>query len=286
MPIRLNDALSEMLEGWIEDLSPAWREVFAGVELGFDEVDADLQLLSHEPIFPSRRQFSHLGAPDGAHMLRAFDGIEPDSVRAIMLGQDPYPCMAFSTGRAFDIGSYGSWRDLEGMFTHSMRSLTQCVCAERAGRPELAKSTGEWSDTITAIESSAFELEAPPLLAQTWVDQGVLLLNSSLTISRFAVSGDPHQTRGHMLLWRPFMVRLLRRLLLEKQDRPVIILFGEAAKATYDAAITDLTTSDRIEDSVVETEHPAAGDYFLEKGNPLSQCNALLAARGEKAIDW
>jgi uracil-DNA glycosylase len=203
-----------------------------------------------------------------------------------MLGQDPYPSMAFSTGRAFDIGSYGSWRDLESMFTHSMRSLTQCVCAERAGRPELAKGTDAWPDTITAIESSEFDLEAPPLLAQTWVDQGVLLLNSSLTISRFAVSGDPHQTRGHMLLWRPFMVRLLRRLLLERQDRPVIILFGEAAKATFSAAITDLTTSDRLENSVVETEHPAAGDIFLEKGNPLSQCNALLAARGEKTIVW
>ncbi len=284
--MRLNDALSEMLEGWLEDLSPAWREVFEGVELGIDDIDADLQLRSDEPIFPSRRQFSHLGAPDGAHMLRAFDDIEPKSVRAIMLGQDPYPSVAFSTGRAFDIGNYSSWRDLERMFTHSMRSLTQCVCAERAGRPELAKSTSEWSDTITAIESSEINLEAPPLLAQTWVDQGVLLLNSSLTISRFAVSGDPHQTRGHLLLWRPFMVRLLRRLVLERHDRPVIILFGDAAKTTFSAAIPDLTRSDWAANSVVDTEHPAAGDDFLGKGNPLSQCNVLLAARGEQSIVW
>ena len=284
--MRLNDALSEMLEGWREDLSPAWREIFEGVELGIDDVDADLQLRSHEPIFPSRRRFGHLGAPDGAHMLRAFDDIEPESVRAIMLGQDPYPSMAFSTGRAFDIGNYESWRDLEGMFTHSMRSLTQCVCAERAGRPELAKSTSEWSDTIMAVESSEFDLEAPPLLAQTWVDQGVLLLNSSLTISRFAVSGDPHQTRGHLLLWRPFMVRLLRRLMLEQQDRPVAILFGDAAKTTFRAAIPDLARSDWAANSIVETEHPAAGDNFLEKGNPLSQCNALLVARGEQPIVW
>ncbi len=284
--MRLKHALSEMLDGWLEDLSPAWREVFEGVELGIDDVDADLQLRSHEPIFPSRRQFRHLGAPDGAHMLRAFDDIEPESVRCIMLGQDPYPSMAFSTGRAFDIGNYGSWRDLECMFTHSMRSLTQCVCAERAGRPELAESTSEWSDTLRAIESSEFDLEAPPSLAQTWVDQGVLLLNSSLTISRFAVSGDPHQTQGHLLLWRPFMVRLLRRLMLERQDRPVIILFGEAAKTTFSAAIPDLARSDWEANGVVETEHPAAGDNFLEKANPLSQCNALLAARGDQPIVW
>jgi len=282
MPSKLVDALAEMLDGWADDLSPSWREVFDGVVLGFDDVDPSLELLAHEPIFPGRRNFRHLGAPDGAHLLRAFDDIDPQSVRCIMLGQDPYPCMAFSTGRAFDIGSYGRWRDLEAMFTHSMRSITQCVCAERVGRAELAASTADWQQTLDAIESSQIALEAPPQLAQTWVDQGVLLLNASLTISRFQVSGDPHQTRGHTPLWRPFMIRLLRHLLQGQENPPVVILFGDAAKATLAAASTLTSNSD----SVVATEHPAAGDGFLANGNPLSQCNAILMARGAKPINW
>ena len=286
MPIRLKDALSETLEGWREDINPAWREIFAGVELGVDDVDAQLQLLPQEPIFPSRRDFSHLGAPHGAHIFRAFDDIDPASVRCILLGQDPYPCMAFSTGRAFDIGSYACWRDLERMFTHSMRSLTQCVCAARAARPELARSTDGWADTIAALESSEIKLEAPPSLAQTWVDQGVLLLNSSLTISRFAVTGDPHQTHGHTPLWRPFMIRLLQHLMQERRDPPVIVLFGDVAKATFGAAIEAAQMTASIQNSIVVTEHPAAGNEFLKRGNPLAECNALLAARGERTIAW
>jgi len=272
-----------MLDGWLDDLNPSWRDVFDGVELGFDDIDPSLELFGHEPIFPGRRNFRHMGAPEGAHLLQAFDDIDPQDVRCIMLGQDPYPCMAFSTGRAFDIGSYGNWRELEGMFTHSMRSLTQCVCAERAARPELAASTADWQQTIAAIESAQIPLEAPPRLAQTWVDQGVLLMNASLTISRFQVSFDPHQTQGHTPLWRPFMVRLLRHLLQERENPPVVILFGDAAKATLSAA---LSTAALIGDSVVATEHPAAGDGFLANGNPLSQCNAILMARGEKPIKW
>jgi uracil-DNA glycosylase len=282
MPIRLVDALSEMLDGWVDDLNPSWRDVFVDVDLGFDDIDPGLELLAHEPIFPGRRKSGHLGAPEGAHVFHAFDDIDPQDVRCIMLGQDPYPCMAFSTGRAFDIGSYASWRELEGMFTHSMRSLTQCVCAERSGQPELASGTADWQQTIAAIESSQFSLEAPPRLAQTWVDQGVLLMNASLTISRFRVSGDPHQTYGHTPLWRPFMIRLLCHLLQDRENPPVVILFGDAAKATLSAA----STSTRNSDNVVATEHPAAGDGFLANGNPLSQCNAILVARGEKPIKW
>lgn len=282
MPINLVDALSEMLEGWSDDLNPSWREVFDGVTLGFDDVDPNLELLVYEPIFPGRRNFRHLGAAEGAHLLHAFDDIDPEDVRCIMLGQDPYPCMAFSTGRAFDIGSYGQWRELSNMFTHSMRSLTQCICAERAGLAELAASTAQWQQTLAAIESSEITLQDPPRLAQTWVDQGVLLLNASLTISRFQVSGDPHQTRGHTPLWRPFMIRVLRHLLKDKEKPPVVILFGDAAKATYAATSTLPPNSD----NVVATEHPAAGDGFLANGNPLSQCNAILAARGEEPIKW
>lgn len=78
------------------------------------------------------------------------------------------------------------------------------------------------------------------------------------------------------------MIRLLCHLLQDRENPPVVILFGDAAKATFGAA----STSTLISDSVVATEHPAAGDGFLANGNPLSQCNAILMARGEKPIKW
>lgn len=286
MPTPLADALTEMLDGWIDDLDPAWREIFKDTELGFDSIDHELELRSHEPIFPGRKGHSHLGAPAGAHIFRAFDDLAPNDVRCVLLGQDPYPSSAFSTGRAFEIGNYGSWRDLDTMFTHSMRSFTQCVYAERSGRPELARSTSNWAAVLAAIESSQSTFELPTKLAQRWVSQGVLLVNSSLTISRFQVQGDPHQTAGHMPLWRPFIVRLLRYLIEERSTPVVVGLFGDVAKSAYHNAVEQLANPSMASSSTVATEHPAAGDKFLGNGNPLTQCNSILLARGEEPIDW
>ena len=286
MSARLAVALSEMLEGWIDDLSPAWRDVFVGTELGLDDIDPDLELCAHEPIYPTRKTYSHPESPEGAHIFRAFDDIEPNDVRCVLLGQDPYPSIEFSTGRAFEVGSYRSWRNLEEMFTHSLRCFTQCVCAARSERPALARNTSGWKDTIDLIESGEIDLESPPDLVQRWVDQGVLLVNSSLTISRFEVAGHPHQLRGHIPLWRPFIVRLLRYLIEDRPVPVVVVLFGDVAKSAHQATITELADASIVEESTVATEHPAAGDDFLKNGNPLTQCNSILVSRGERPIDW
>jgi uracil-DNA glycosylase len=286
MPTPLADALSEMLDGWIDDLDPAWREIFKDTELGFDRIDPNLELHPFEPVFPARKSHVQLGAPTGAHVFRAFDDLAPTDVRCVLLGQDPYPCMAFSTGRAFEIGNFRSWRDLDSMFTHSMRSFTQSVYAERSGRSELAASTSNWADVLAAITSPENQFESPTDLAQRWVSQGVLLLNSSLTISRFAVQGDPHQLAGHLPLWRPFIVQLLRYLIHDRPMPAVVCLFGDVAKAAYKNAVEQLPDPSIASSSTVVTEHPAAGDKFLGNTNPLTQCNSILVARGEEPIDW
>lgn len=286
MTIPLADALAEMLDGWIDDLDPLWREVFKDTELGFNRIDPALELHPHEPIFPGRKVHAHLDAPIGAHIFRAFDDLTPADVRCVLLGQDPYPSISFSTGRAFEIGNYGSWRDLETMFTHSMRSFTQCVYAERSGNPELATSTLNWPEVLAAIESPESSFELPTELAQRWVGQGVLLVNSSLTISRFAVAGDPHQTAGHMPLWRPLVTRLLCHLIQDQPIAPIVGLFGDVAKSAYEDAVGQLADPSAATSSTVVTEHPAAGDKFLANGNPFTECNAILLARGEEPIDW
>lgn len=287
MSIRLVDAMKETLDGWQDDLEPNWRAVFEDTELGFDAINPALELKPCEPVFPGRKNHQHLGAPKGAHIFRAFEDIGPQNVRCILLGQDPYPCMAFSTGRAFEVGSYSSWRDMERMFSHSMRSFIQCACAARTGRQELAADTAAWKDTIQGIESGEIDLEPPSELAQRWVDQGVLLVNSSLTISRFAVAGDPHQLECHIPLWRPLIVRLLDYF-AHDVDKPIATaLFGDVAKDAYQDSLAQRHADGSITEAfVVATEHPAAGSEFLKNGNPLAQCNALLESRGEKPIDW
>ena len=58
-------------------------------------------------------------------MFRAFDGIAPEDVRCVILGQDPYPCPAFATGRAFEAGNVARWRELDKMFSPSVRAVVQ-----------------------------------------------------------------------------------------------------------------------------------------------------------------
>ena len=92
----LQDALREVLADWESDLSSDWRPVIDGVELAFDAVDGALELHPWEPIFPSRRHVELPGEPDGAHMFRAFDNLPPQSVRCVVVGQDPY-CLLYTS---------------------------------------------------------------------------------------------------------------------------------------------------------------------------------------------
>ncbi len=282
MPQRLVEALQETLTGWQDDLPEAWRAVLGDVALGFDDCDPSLMLEPWEPIFPTRRGKTFPGAPEGAHMLRAFDDIAPEDVTCLILGQDPYPAPDFATGRAFEAGNVAVWRELDKMFSKSVRAYMQLICAARAGKPEYARSFEAWPGLLDDIESGKVDLEPADHLADRWVSQGVLLLNSSLTLSRFQVAVDPHQSRGHLSVWRPLMLRVLE--ILAKRNTPlVIIAFGDAA--------TDCLASARLASPsppihVISRPHPAFADELLPMENPFVACNRLLEAEGAQPIAW
>ena len=282
--MQLRSALRETLEGWQEDIASPWRDVIADVALGFEQVDASLELEPWEPIFPARRGRTLPGAPVDAHMLRAFDGVAPEDVRCVILGQDPYPCPAFATGRAFEAGNVARWRELDKMFSPSVRTVIQLIVAARTGEADYAQSFAQWPDTLTAIERGVVDLEAPNTLADRWVASGVLLLNASLTLTRFRRDGDPHQAQGHLPLWRPLMFRVLGYL--AQRGSPIVFIgFGDAAAETLGAAIPD--ASDPTDDPrLILRPHPAAADEVLAQENPFTLCNRRLEAMGAAAVDW
>ena len=284
MAKQLRTALRETLDGWQGDLDPLWRDVVGDVDLAFDAVDSALELEPWEPIFPARRGRTFPGAPAGAHMLRAFDDLLPEDVRCVILGQDPYPCPAFATGRAFEAGNVARWRELDKMFSPSVRAVIQLVVAARTGEAHYARSFSQWPATLAAIESGAVDLEAPGALADRWIASGVLLLNTSLTLSRFRREGDPHQVRGHLPLWRPLMVRVLDRL--ARRGAPLVVIgFGDAAAKTLSAAgLSESETDAAVR--VIVRPHPAAADEILAQENPLTLCNRRLQAMGAAAVDW
>ncbi len=286
MAISLRSALRELLLDWHTDLPGEWQKVLSGAEPAFHDVGGELELYPWEPIFPSRRGFTLPGEPPGAHIFQAFDDLAPGKVRCVVIGQDPYPSISFSTGRAFEVGEHSSWNELEKMKSCSMRSLIQSVYAFRTGEQRYVEGTGRWTEVLEAICDPLNGFPLPKQLAQNWVEQGVLLLNSSLTISRFSVQGDPHQIRGHLPLWRPLLVQLINYFANCPSQPVVFILFGSAAQEV--AVASGLVTADELDrhPTVVSLSHPAAGDDFLRYPNPFVLCNEKLLAMKAKPVQW
>jgi uracil-DNA glycosylase len=275
----LRETMMAMLEGWRNDLAPPWRAIAENAELGFAEMDPGLSLEPWEPIFPVRRGQFFPGQPGGTHMLRAFDDIAPEGVRCVILGQDPYPCPAFATGRAFEAGNVASWRELDKMFSVSVRVFMQLIVAARTGDADYARSFADWPKLRDDLDSGQLSFERPAELADRWVRSGVLLLNASLTLSRFKVETDAHQRHGHLPLWRPFIAAVLRHLASLRQ--PIVYIgFGDVAAATLDGAGVSEG------EDCIHREHPAIGDRVLALPNPFILCNRRLEAEGALPVDW
>lgn len=107
-----------------------------------------------------------------------------------------------------------------------------------------------------------------------WAEQGVLLLNSALTVRK----NEPgsHQNSG----WQVFTNKVIS-LLNEKTTPIVFILWGNFAKQKK----TLITNCHHL---ILESAHPsplsAYNGFFGSK--PFSKTNDFLIKNNQKAIDW
>lgn len=114
----------------------------------------------------------------------------------------------------------------------------------------------------------------------------MLLLNSALTLSRFDPAVGPHQARGHLPLWRPMLLAVLRHL--AARPAPLVCIgFGDAAASLLGEAGLD-ETDPPAHVRVVLRPHPAAAEELFALENPFSLCNRHLksmdAAHGRCSI--
>ena len=107
-----------------------------------------------------------------------------------------------------------------------------------------------------------------------WAKQGVLLLNTALTVRR----GAANSHRGHG--WEIFTDRIIE--LLSQREKPLVfILWGSNARAK-----TRLITNQRH--LVLQSVHPSplsASGGFFGCGH-FRKCNEFLESVGETPIDW
>jgi uracil-DNA glycosylase len=109
---------------------------------------------------------------------------------------------------------------------------------------------------------------------EQWARQGVLLLNTSLTVRSGAANS--HQGKG----WEQFTDEVLR-VVNAKPHRVVFILWG--ANARRKKALIDTARH-----TVIESAHPsplsAHNGFFGSR--PFSRANAALVEAGLEPIDW
>ena len=107
-----------------------------------------------------------------------------------------------------------------------------------------------------------------------WADEGVLLLNSVLTVEKDKPAS--HRGRG----WEQFTDSVIKKI-NDKQEPVVFILWGNYAKAKKEL----ITNPNHL---VLESTHPspysASSGFFGSR--PFSKTNNYLKSKGIKPIDW
>lgn len=182
--------------------------------------------------------------PPGSLIFNAFNLCPFDRVKVVIIGQDPYHEPGQAQGLSFSVP--------EGVpLPPSLQNIFKEIQLD-LGKP--MPPTGDLT---------------------RWAEQGVLLLNATLTVR--AHQAASHQRHG----WEQFTDAAIRALNAERENL-VFILWGGYARSKAQLI-------ERSRHLVLESVHPSPlsanrGGWF---GNHhFSQCNAYLREHGEQEIDW
>lgn len=220
-------------------LPPDWAAALASP--GYNPADADALV---------KRLYGGTAAravyPDRTRVFRAFYETGPDAVRAVVLGQDPYPQAGKANGLAFaqDSGPTGG-DSLDWIYKN-----LECDPGVNFTRPK----DGDLSP---------------------WAGQGVLLLNSALTVLDSA-SGS------HRVKWRTFAMQVLQTLNARCTPIPFLLLGTDASKWR--------PTRIAPPHLPIATTHPVAWTSIrtplFKTAFPFSDANDFLIDCGASPITW
>ncbi len=181
--------------------------------------------------------------PAGKHIFNALNTTPFDRVKVVILGQDPYHGPNQAHGLCFSV--------LPGVrFPPSLQNILKEIHQEYGSPlPEHG-------------------------CLQSWAEQGVLLLNATLTVEQ-GLAGS-HQGKG----WEQFTDAIVHSLNAEREGL-VFLLWGAYAQKKGGFI-------DAKKHTVFKSPHPSplsAHRGFLGNGH-FKKANEVLRARGEDEIDW
>jgi len=181
--------------------------------------------------------------PKGSNWFRALDLTPPEEVRVVILGQDPYHGPGQAHGLCFSV-------------------------------PNGVRPPPSLVNIYKELESDLGIKPARHGFLEHWAKQGVLLLNSVLTVEMGQAAS--HRDRG----WERFTDRIIREV--NAREQPIVfMLWGSYAQKK--AAFVDTERH-----FVLKAPHPSplsAHSGFLGCRH-FSKANVFLEARGLRPIDW
>jgi len=181
--------------------------------------------------------------PPGGLIFNAFDLCPFDKVRAVIIGQDPYHGPGQAHGLCFSVRN-----GIE--FPPSLKNIFKEIESDLGYKPAPSGDLGRWAN------------------------QGVLLLNATLTVR--AHQAGSHQRKG----WEEFTDAAIN-ILNRKRENMVFFLWGAYAQKKGESI-------DRTRHLVLESVHPsplsASRGFFGNKH--FSRCNEYLTAHGIEPVDW
>jgi uracil-DNA glycosylase len=186
---------------------------------------------------------SHIIYPLEASTFEALALCAPKKTKVLILGQDPYHGPNQAHGLAFS------------------------VIAGQAFPPSLRNIFKELKSDLNID---------PPLFGDLsrWGEQGVLLLNSVLSVQ--AQKAASHQNQG----WEIFTNAIIQKL-SQDEDKIVFILWGAFAQKK-----TSLI--DQSKHLIISSPHPSPLSSYrgFFNSQPFSRCNLQLEEWHLKPIDW
>ncbi|MGL2967430.1 uracil-DNA glycosylase [Flavobacterium sp. XGLA_31] len=182
--------------------------------------------------------------PKGSQIFSAFDHCPFEKLKVVIIGQDPYHGFGQANGLCFSVN--------DGI----------------PFPPSLINIFKEIETDLNKPFPKTGNLER-------WADQGVLLLNATLTV-RESEAGS-HQNQG----WETFTDAVIEKISNEKQN-VVFLLWGGFAKKKG-------AKIDRNNHHILETGHPSplSANRGLWFGNRhFSKTNTYLKSIGKEEISW
>lgn len=198
--------------------------------------------------------------PSPGDVFRAFELTQFHDLRVVILGQDPYH-NGIATGLAFATNN--------GKMSPSLRNIVK-----------------ELHDSYYVDVKDDFDTSL-----EHWAKQGVLLINTSLTVRK----GQPN---SHKKIWDGFTLQVIKRIIANHKNIVFVAWGKDAADLMTKAYVKDpkpkmsLFPEDYDESHYMLTApHPAAEAYSGGKSgffgcNHFVKMNQYVRAEHNKAIDF